>query len=72
MVHSLALMSPNEQLEDIATGDLKFVLVEYYLSLLQQKGESRERILVDGRGNPVLPSTWLWLSTHQTDIAFSS
>ena len=35
------LVSANEELEDVATADLKFVLVDFYLGWLQQKGVLR-------------------------------
>jgi hypothetical protein len=36
---SLDLISPNEEVDDIATGALKFVLVDHYLAQMLQKGE---------------------------------
>ncbi len=36
-VQSLGLLSANEEEEDVATADLKYVLVQYYLGLLHSK-----------------------------------
>lgn len=40
-VESLSLISSNEEIDDIATTDLKFILVDYYLADLLQKGANR-------------------------------
>jgi hypothetical protein len=40
MAQQLGVISSNEELEDIATADLKFVLTDYYLGSLLQKGQS--------------------------------
>lgn len=39
-VDTLALISPNEEVDDIATKDLKFLLVDYYLADLHQRGQT--------------------------------
>lgn len=36
-VHSLGLLSSNEELDDVATADLKYVLVDFYLGILHSQ-----------------------------------
>lgn len=46
MLGSLSLISKNEELDDVATIDLKYVLVDYYLGILHEKGKSSPRRLL--------------------------
>ena len=43
-VASLGLFSPNEQADDIATADLKYLLVPYLLGEAQSRNSTRDRI----------------------------
>ena len=39
LARAVGAISANEELEDVATADLKFVLTNFYLGALELKGE---------------------------------
>lgn len=47
MVAFLSLISKNEEMDDVATTDLKYILVDCYQGILHQKGEQSKAVRSD-------------------------
>ncbi|KAJ3330297.1 hypothetical protein HDU76_006014 [Blyttiomyces sp. JEL0837] len=64
LVQSLSMFSSNEEVEDINTSDLRFLLVEFYLGELELKRTSRERLESLVKAKALFDKFLLAVETH--------